>query len=458
MTRIDPVGGNIPTSHSIKSSVSKPEMERVIFTGDKAKIDKLLRELKAGLIIEDLGNGFVLAEVKKDSLPNLYKALPEGMNVFKDEKVGLIEPEELKNIKNLQKMKQSVETKEITGTLGVPEKNVTLEITGADKVHEMGYKGQGLVLAVIDTGVANHENFGNRITYYFDATSAGHTKPHDGQGHGTHVAGIAAGDGKFKGLAPAAEIWGIKVLSDEGSGYTSDIIRGINKVVEKAKKEGKKVVANMSLGGYAFKPWNQDPLALAVEKAIQEGVYFAIAAGNEGPSPNTIGTPAIAPNAVTVAAYQDNKTEDLADDQIAKFSSRGPVKNAPDEASKLKPDVSMPGVQIWAPVAKDSELYKLGKQGRIPMTADEKYIAISGTSMATPGVAGAMLLILNANPNLTQQQVKELLMKHAIKLEKIDPTDQKPYNQFDQGAGLVNVYEAVKEALSMLSSQPNSNS
>lgn len=450
MNNINPVGREPKAVH--KSKTTKTNLERMIFTGDKAKIEKLLTELKVGRVVEDLGNGFVLAEVNKDALPNIYKALPEGMNVFKDERVGLVEPEELKQARKLKEMKEAVEKRD---TQGLPEKNVTLEITGANKAQEMGYKGQGVVLAVIDTGVANHDNFGNRLTYYFDATDSGYDKPHDGNGHGTHVAGIAAGDGKFGGLAPASEIWGIKVLSDQGSGYTSDIIRGINKVVEMAKQTGKKVVANMSLGGYAFKPWNQDPLALAVEKAIQDGVYFAIAAGNSGPYPNTVGTPAIAPNAVTVAAYQDNKTEDLSDDEIAKFSSRGPVKNAPDEASKLKPDVSMPGVKIWAPVSEGSELYNLGKQGKVPMTEDGKYIAISGTSMATPGVAGAMLLILNANPNLTQQQVKELLMKHAIKLDKTDPTDNKPYDQYDQGAGLVNVYEAVKEALSMLPPPPN---
>ncbi|MCS6956182.1 MAG: S8 family serine peptidase, partial [Candidatus Calescibacterium sp.] len=450
MNNINPLRGH----ENVHRKPQREELERMIFTGDKAKIEKILKTLKAGRVMEDLGNGFVLAEVKKNSLPNIYKALPEGMNVFKDEKVGLVEPEELKQSRELEKMRQKVGVKTSEEAQSLPEKNVTLQITGADKVHEMGYKGQGLVLAVIDTGVANHDDWGSRLTYHFDATSSGHTKPHDGHGHGTHVAGIAAGDGKFTGLAPSSEIWGIKVLSDGGSGYTSDIIRGINKVVEKAKEEGKKVVANMSLGGYAFKPWNQDPLALAVEKAIQDGVYFAIAAGNSGPTQNTVGTPAIAPNAVTVAAYQDKKTEDLADDDIARFSSRGPVKNAPDETSKLKPDVSMPGVQIWAANTPGSELDRLAKQGRIPVTADGKYIAISGTSMATPGVAGAMLLILNANPNLTQQQVKDLLMKHAIKLTKTDPTDNKPYDQFDQGSGLVNVYEAVKEALSMLPPPP----
>ncbi|MEN3015454.1 MAG: S8 family peptidase [bacterium] len=445
MNTIGPVGGGY---HYPTQKTTEDKVERVIFTGNREKIEKILKTLNAGRIIEDLGSGFVLAEVKKEALPNIYKSLPEGMNVFKDERVKLVEPEELKNLKQLEKMKNTQENDTENQTL--PRKNVTLQITGADKVHEMGYKGQGIVIAVIDTGVAKHQDFGDRITYFFDATSTGYTNPHDGNGHGTHVAGIAAGDGQFKGLAPAAEIWGIRVLSDGGYGYTSDIIRGINKVVEKAKAEGKKVVANMSLGGYAFKPWNQDPLALAVEKALQEGVYFAIAAGNSGPRPNTVGTPAIAPNAITVAAYQDYKTEELTDDDIARFSSRGPVSNAPDETSKLKPDISMPGVAIWAAVSEGSELYRLGKQGRIPMTEDGKYVAISGTSMATPAVAGAIALILNANPNLTPQQVKEIIIKHGIKLTKVDPTDNKPYDNFDQGAGLVNVYEAVKEAISLL--------
>jgi len=446
---INPIRG-----HSIKHK--SPEYEKVIFTGDKAEIEKLLSKLGVGRIVEDLGNGFYLAQVKKGASPDIFKALPDNLKAFMDEKVELIRPEEEKEALKRKKLKE-IKSEAENRPPSLPEVNVTLDITQANKVHEMGIKGQGIVIAVIDTGIGKHDDFGDRLTYFYDAIKGVETEPRDGHGHGTHVAGIAAGDGRFTGLAPASEIWGIKVLSDSGSGYTSDIIRGINQVVEKAKKEGKKVVANMSLGGYAFKPWNQDPLALAVEKAIKDGVHFAIAAGNSGPSPNTVGTPAIAPNAVTVAAYQDNKTVDLSDDEIARFSSRGPVKNAPDETSKLKPDVAMPGVSIWAANVPGSELDKLASQGRIPRTADGKYIAISGTSMATPGVAGAMALILSANPNLTEEQVKQLLMKHAIKLEKIDPTDNKPYDQFDQGAGLINVYEAVKEALSMLPppSEPN---
>ena len=451
---VDPIKPNIPNI-----STRASEYERVIFTGNKEDIEKLLTKLGVGKIVEDLGNGFYLAQVKKGSSPDIFKALPENLKAFMDEKVELIRPEEEKEAlqrKKLEEMKKQ-EVKQVKEKPPLPELNVTLDITQANKVHEMGIKGQGVVVAVIDTGIAKHDDFGNRLTYFYDATIDKETEPRDGHGHGTHVASIAAGDGRFTGLAPASEIWGIKVLSDQGSGYTSDIIRGINKVVEKAKQEGKKVVANMSLGGYAYYPWNQDPLALAVEKAIKDGVYFAIAAGNSGPSPNTVGTPAIAPDAITVAAYDDKKTVDLSDDDIARFSSRGPVKNAPDETSKLKPDISMPGVKIWAANAPGSELDQLASQGKIPRTEDGKYIAISGTSMATPGVAGAIALILSANPNLTEEQVKQLIMKHAIKLEKQDPTDGKPYDQFDQGAGLVNVYEAVKEALSMLPPHPEPN-
>lgn len=438
------------TTHINKSAT---EYERMIFTGNKEEIEKLLGKLGVGRIVEDLGNSFYLAQVKKGSSPNIFKSLPDNLQAFMDEKVELIRPEEEKEALNKRKIEQLKREGE-NNPPTLPEVNVTLDITQANKVHEMGIKGQGVVVAVLDTGIGKHDDFSNRLTYFYDAIKGEETEPRDGHGHGSHVAGIAAGDGRFTGLAPASEIWGIKVLGDNGSGNISGIIRGINQVVEKAKAEGKKVVANMSLGGYAFKPWNKDPVALAVEKAIKDGVYFAIAAGNSGPYPNTVGTPAIAPNAVTVAAYDDKKTNDLTDDDIAGFSSRGPVKNAPDETSKLKPDLAMPGVRIWAANIPESELNKLASQGKIPRTADEKYIAISGTSMATPAAAGAMALILSANPNLTKEQVKQLIMKHTIKLEKTDPTDNKPYNLFDQGAGLVNVYEAVKEALSML---PNPN-
>jgi len=379
--------------------------------------------------------------------------------MFKDEKVKLIEPEEVAQAekqRKLRKLKEELSVRDSQETTSLPEKNVTLQITGADKVHEMGYKGQGVVIAVLDSGVAKHEDFGNRLTFYFNAAKklVGLPEFHDGHGHGTHVASIAAGDGRFTGLAPAAEIWAINVF-ELAFVHLSDIVRAINIVVEMARITGKKVVVNMSLGAIAVSSWKHDPVAVAVEKAIQKGLYVVIAAGNSGPRPYTIDSPGIAPNAITVASYDDKKTEDLSDDEIAKSSSRGPVPNLPllqsllCKTCKLKPDIAMPGVNIWAANKPGSQLDRLAKKGEYPITKDGKYIALSGTSMAAPAASGAVALILSANPNLTPKQVRELLMKHTIKLEKIDPTDGKPYNHYDQGAGLPNIYEAVKEALSM---------
>ena len=423
---------------------------RLIFKGNKKKIEKLLSKYNAGEIVENLGNDWFVADVNPEKLPLIFSSAPKDVKVFHDEKVELIKPIELQRPPESKKVSKP-EPKPIMV-------NVANQVVNVDKVwKEFGLTGKGIVIAVVDTGIYPHEDLKDRITHFYDATVDKEVPPKDGNGHGTHVAGIAAGsgeasEGKIKGAAYDAEIWGVKVLKDNGYGSFSDVIRGINHVVEMAKKTGKTVVMNLSLGGRAYRPWTDDPVALAIQEAAKAGVIPVIAAGNEGPRPGTVATPGIAPDAITVAALDTKKTVTMKDDDIAKFSSRGPVTNAPDEESKHKPDVAAPGVKIWAPNAPGSEI---DQSPWVEHSPDRKYVALSGTSMATPRVAGASALVaqavLQVNPDISKQDlvgiVREALEKTAKPLEKEDPTDHKPYNDYDQGSGVIDAYAAVKYAM-----------
>ncbi|MCS7243435.1 MAG: S8 family serine peptidase [Candidatus Calescibacterium sp.] len=232
-----------------------------------------------------------------------------------------------------------------------------------------------------------------------------------------------------------------------------NVIKAINKIVDKAKGMDKKVVVNMSLGGPATKPWDQDPLCIAIHNAIKEGIYFVVAAGNSGPKEGTVATPGITPDVITVASYDDKKTEDLKDDDIAISSSRGPVLNAPDDNSKIKPDIAISGVRIWAANSPGSRIDKQADLGLVPRTADKKYVALSGTSMAAPAISGIVALILQVNPSLKPHEVKKIIIENGIPLNKKDPTDGKPYDKYDQGSGLINAYQAVKKASKIMNTK-----
>ncbi|WP_405680586.1 S8 family serine peptidase [Streptomyces sp. NBC_01238] len=258
---------------------------------------------------------------------------------------------------------------------------------GADLAWAAGYDGKGTKVAVLDTGAdAGHPDLKGRITASKNFTDSSTTD--DRQGHGTHTISTvggsgAASDGKKKGVAPGADLLAGKVLNDSGSGAESWIIAGMQWAVDQ-----KADVVSMSLG--SPEPTDcTDPMSVAAEELAQnKGTLFVIAAGNLGPTLNTVSSPGCAPSVLTVGAVDR-------DDSTAQFSSRGPVTGS----HTLKPEISAPGVNISAAAAGGRGLYA--------------YRTMSGTSMAAPHVAGAAAIVKQRHPDWTAQQIKAALVSSA---------------------------------------------
>ncbi|MFL4910097.1 S8 family serine peptidase [Streptomyces sp. MMS24-I2-30] len=258
----------------------------------------------------------------------------------------------------------------------------------APQVWASGNTGEGVDVAVLDTGVdADHPDLAGRIATVEDFVPG--ESAVDGNGHGTHVASSIAGtgaasDGKEKGVAPGARLHIGKVLSDDGAGQDSWILAGM----EWAARDQHAKIISMSLGGQPTD--GTDPLSTAVNNlSEQTGALFTIAAGNAGPDAYSVGAPGVADEALTVGAVDGS-------DALADFSSRGP--RAGDGA--VKPDLTAPGVAILAARSHYT-------QGSGP------YQTLSGTSMATPHVAGAAALLAAAHPGWTARQLKNALVSTA---------------------------------------------
>ncbi|MGW6023002.1 S8 family serine peptidase [Streptomyces sp. NPDC055099] len=284
------------------------------------------------------------------------------------------------------------------------------EQIGTPKAWEAGLTGKGVKVAVLDTGVdAGHPGLKGRV----DAAKSfiPGEEVADRNGHGTHVASTVAGSGaeseagKEKGVAPGAALSVGKVLSDEGSGSESQIIAGMEWA---AKDVGAKVVS-MSLGSQEASD-GTDPMAAAVDTLSKEtGALFVVAAGNTG-APSSIGSPGAADSALTVGAVDSA-------DEAAYFTSQGP--RAGDNA--LKPDLSAPGVDILA--------------ARSQLAAGEGYYTeMSGTSMATPHIAGVAALLAEKHPDWSGARLKDALMSTSTRLDA---------SAYALGAGRVSVPDAI---------------
>ncbi|MGW1805046.1 S8 family peptidase [Streptomyces sp. NPDC002078] len=288
---------------------------------------------------------------------------------------------------------------------------------GAPVAWKAGYTGKGVKVAVLDTGVdTSHPDLKDQVIASRNFSGAADATDHFG--HGTHVASIVAGTGaksggKYKGVAPDAEILNGKVLDDTGSGDDSGILAGM----EWAAQQGASVV-NLSLGGYDSP--GIDPLEAEVNKlSATKGILFAIAAGNDGP--DSISSPGSADAALTVGAV-DKK------DKLADFSSTGP--RLGDYA--IKPDVTAPGVDITAAAAKGSVIDQ--EVGEKP----EGYLTISGTSMATPHVAGAAAILKQEHPDWGYAELKGALTGSA---------KGGNYTPYQQGSGRIAVDKAIGQSV-----------
>ncbi|WP_329274418.1 S8 family peptidase [Streptomyces sp. NBC_01451] len=287
---------------------------------------------------------------------------------------------------------------------------------GAPEAWAAGYDGAGVKVAVLDTGVdGTHPDLQGRIDAAKNFSEAADTV--DRVGHGTHVASTVAGSGahsggKYKGVAPGARLISGKVLDDSGDGEESGVIAG----AQWAVAQGAKVV-NLSLGG-PDSP-GDDPVEQAVnELSASSGALFVIAAGNEGPAAGTVGSPGSAAAALTVGAVDRS-------DAMAEFSSRGPTADG-----SLKPDLTAPGVDIVA--AKAAE----GTEGD---PAADGYVSMSGTSMATPHVAGAAAILAQRHPDWTGERIKAALTASAKPTAGV--------SAFAQGTGRTDIVRALEQRL-----------
>ncbi len=291
---------------------------------------------------------------------------------------------------------------------------------GSDFANENGLTGKNISIAVLDTGVFPHKDLttpNSRIIGFKDFVGE-KTEPYDDDGHGTHVAGIVAGNGfsskgRYMGVAPDSNIVGVKVLGGDGGGSISDVIAGVQWTIDNKNRYNIKVMT-LSLGTKPKGNHADDPLCKAVNAAVDSGITVVVAAGNSGPNASTITSPAISPKVITVGACDDRKTSSSNSIGIPDFSSRGPT----PEGLK-KPDILAPGVGINSLANKQSE-----------------YHTLSGTSMATPIVAGCVALLYENNPNITPSQVKDVLTSNARNLG---------LGADEQGFGLLNIKSIVNK-------------
>jgi serine protease AprX len=300
--------------------------------------------------------------------------------------------------------------------------------------------GSGIGVALIDSGVNGHPDLlttgflpFSRVVYN-QSFVAGDSSTADAYGHGTHIAGLIAGDGlsstgfifsqTFKGIAPGANIVNLRVLDANGSGTDSQVIAAIGQAISLKSKYNIKVI-NLSLGRGVFESYKLDPLCQAVERAWKSGIVVVVAAGNNGrylPTGGyaTVTSPGNDPYALTVGAMKPMGTPERADDLIASYSSKGPT--LIDHV--VKPDLVAPGNLLVSTETSNTTLFNTEPANRVPYSAyiyggpssaSKFYFELSGTSMATGVVSGAVADLLQARPLMTPDQVKARLMKTASK-------------------------------------------
>ena len=250
------------------------------------------------------------------------------------------------------------------------------------------YTGKGIGVCILDTGIYEHIDFTGRIWTFYDFLDF-KRRPYDDNGHGTHVAGLVAGDGtasmgKYRGAAPGCGIIALKVLDRYGNGSQDDVLRALRWIREYRQQYRIRVV-NISVGTTCNSKRNHARLLESVEQLWDEGVVVVTAAGSQGPRPGSITAPGSSKKVITVGS------SDLLEGRSA-ISGRGPTAEC-----VCKPDIVAPGNKIMSCVP--GKPYSYGVK--------------SGTSMSTPLVTGAIACALEKNPALTNTDIKTMLMNSA---------------------------------------------
>jgi len=326
-----------------------------------------------------------------------------------DSMAGRIQLEYVNDLVNLP----GVVFVELDGRLTTAMDHV-VESHGVTQVWEdTGYTGAGSVVSIIDTGIdgshvglddLDDDNSTNdpKVIAFYDPVNTPELEngteifPYDDQGHGTHCAGITAGTGApdhtYVGVAPQAQLVGVKVLDEGGSGSFATVMRGMEWTVEK-KHDFNIRAASMSLGGPGAIEWTsseEESVNRMGNEMMREGIALFIAAGNSAVTAQ-IGTPGSAEDVITVGSLDKNEG-DPGENPIAVYSSQGPT-----EEGRIKPNIAFVGSDVMAP----------------DFNTGDGYTGKSGTSMATPGAAGVAALMYQANPDLSPFDVRNIMQETA---------------------------------------------
>lgn len=294
------------------------------------------------------------------------------------------------------------------------------QLLGINDLHKQGIMGNGITIAVLDTGISNHPDFDNRITAFKNCVGT-NIRYYDDEGHGSHVTGIIAGDGKMsrgilRGIAPHTNIVSVKVLDEKGMGKEENVIEGIRWIIDNGKRLNVRIV-NISFGTFGHQNEQNRRLIDAVELLWDLGYIVVAAAGNNGPGISTVSTPGDSRKVITVGAADDN-VKMIVNGKIKRnYSGRGPTVDCVQ-----KPDVVAPANMIYS----CGNLWEEGYP----------YAVKSGTSMATPIVSGTLSLLLSLHPELTNVECKKIIRNTAIDL-KMDKNKQ--------GLGLISPVSMIKQ-------------
>lgn len=310
-----------------------------------------------------------------------------------------------------------------------------------------GVNGSGVTVAVLDTGIAYHPALSQKVIANVSMVT-GDPSPSDEHGHGTHIAGIIAGNSSAStgvtslyrgGIAPGVKLVNVRVLGKDGTGWTSDVIAGIEWVIENRTRYNIRAI-NMSLGHPVTEPSTTDPLCQAVMKASMAGITVVVSAGNAGkaddgsPILGGISSPGNSPYAITVGAINTKGTVSRSDDVMATYSSRGPTKFE----HAVKPDVVAPGNRITSLEIYGSYLQRNYPQFHLAGKAGNGYMQLSGTSMSAAVVTAGASLLMQAHPNISSAQLKMALQSGSTYM--IDG------GLMGGGAGSVNFWSSRKIA------------